>query len=136
MKNRYWKVFVSTIIKNGDEILALKRKKDSYFGDYYDFPGGKMEFGEHIEDAAIREVLEETGIVINKENFSLEGHIDWIDEFEDEDRYAVCFCFVYKSDIKPEVSLKEDEHVSYKWVKKDDSCLDDFLIDILKRCGI
>ena len=136
MKNKYWKVFVSTIVKHGNDILALKRKKDGYFGDFYDFPGGKMEFGEHIEDAAIRETLEETGIKINKENLKLKGHIDWVDQFENEERFAVCFCFLYDVKEKPKIELKDDEHVSYKWVRKEDPCLDEFLVDILERCEV
>ncbi len=136
MKKKYWKVFVSTIVKCEDEVLVLKRKKDGYFGDYYDFPGGKMEYGEHIEEAALRELYEETGLKIKKEDLNLKGYIDWIDEFEKETRYAVCFCFVYDVKTKPKNISLNKEHTLYKWVTKDDKCLDPFLVDILNRCGI
>jgi len=33
---------------------------------YYSIPGGKLELGESFESAAIREVLEETGLKISK----------------------------------------------------------------------
>ncbi len=42
-------------------ILMCKRIKDPYLG-LYNFPGGKIESGESGEDAAYRELLEETSI--------------------------------------------------------------------------
>lgn len=135
MKNSYWKVFVSCVIKHQDDLLVLKRRSNKYFGDYYDFPGGKMEFDESIEEAMIREVNEETGLTINSSNLKLKAGIDWKDEFESETRYAVCFCFLYEVDTKPLINIS-NEHSEYRWVKKDSPHLDDFLVNILNKCGI
>ncbi|HHU60066.1 TPA: NUDIX hydrolase [bacterium] len=135
-KNKYWKVFVSCVIKCGDEILALKRKTGNYYGDYYDFPGGKMEYDESIEEAMVREVYEESGIKIKPQDLKLKAGITWRDDFKEETRYAVCFCFLHEVDIKPHVSVAKNEHTGYVWVKKDDPRLDQFLVDILDKTGV
>tara|TARA_Y100000310_G_scaffold342208_1_gene444297 strand:+ start:1476 stop:1961 length:486 start_codon:yes stop_codon:yes gene_type:complete len=44
-----------------EEILLIKREQNPYIG-YWALIGGKIEYGEHPEQAAEREVLEETGL--------------------------------------------------------------------------
>lgn len=44
-------------------ILLIKRKYDKKdLPNYWSFPGGKVESGEKLEDAAVREVFEEVGL--------------------------------------------------------------------------
>lgn len=52
---------VLAIIQKNNKILVIKRKKDD--GILWSFPGGKVEPEEKDENAVIREVLEETGII-------------------------------------------------------------------------
>ncbi len=52
------------IIKN-EEILLMERWRDGLH--YFSIPGGGVEPGETIEEAAIREVAEEMGIVVSLE---------------------------------------------------------------------
>lgn len=54
-------VVVAGIIHRG-HILLIERPKGTYAG-MWSLPGGKLEFGEHIEEAVVREVREETGLV-------------------------------------------------------------------------
>lgn len=49
---------------NDNKIVAIKYKSGSAKALYYDIPGGKIEAGETSEEAAIREVKEETGILV------------------------------------------------------------------------
>lgn len=54
-----------------DKILVTKYKKGNKKEGYYDIPGGKIEAGETAEEAAIREMKEETGITI--QNLTYKG---------------------------------------------------------------
>lgn len=51
------------LVIRGDKILAFRRvKNDGYQG--YGVPGGKVDDGETLFDAACRECLEETGLTV------------------------------------------------------------------------
>lgn len=50
----------SVIVVNDDRIL-LQRRMDN---DCWAYPGGVVELGENVEEAAVREVFEETGITV------------------------------------------------------------------------
>lgn len=54
---------VDTIIQRDSQILFVKRKKDPFKG-YLVFPGGFVNEGEKVEDAALREVKEETSLSV------------------------------------------------------------------------
>jgi len=47
-----------------NEVLAIKYKEGQPKAGYYDIPGGKIEEGETPEQAAIREMIEETSITV------------------------------------------------------------------------
>ncbi len=51
------------IVADLGKVLLVKRSIEPYLG-FWDIPGGFLEDGEHPEDGARREVLEETGIEI------------------------------------------------------------------------
>lgn len=55
------KLTVDGIILKDKQILLIKRNLEP-FKDKWALPGGYVEYGERVEDAAIREVLEETGL--------------------------------------------------------------------------
>ena len=53
-------VAVSALIHE-NKTLLIKRNKPPFKG-LWGLPGGKVRFGEHVDEAAIREIKEETGI--------------------------------------------------------------------------
>ena len=58
---------------DNSEIILIKRNKNPYKG-YWALPGGYLEYGkETLEDAAIRELKEETGLRVIKDNLHLIG---------------------------------------------------------------
>lgn len=56
-------VAAAAIINDKDEVLVSQRKQDTHLGGYWEFPGGKVEQGETLEFALIRELKEELDIV-------------------------------------------------------------------------
>ena len=66
----------NVVIKDGDKILLMHRIKNG--AEYFVLPGGSVEDGESVTDAAIREAKEETGldIEINKPLWRFHNSID------------------------------------------------------------
>jgi 8-oxo-dGTP diphosphatase len=54
-------VAVGVIIQDGDRIVLIRRDKEPSKG-LWTFPGGAVELGESLRDAAVREAREETGL--------------------------------------------------------------------------
>ena len=57
-------VGVGVIVFREKEVLLVKRNKDPNRG-YWSIPGGKQMLGETVEEAAQRELVEETGIKVD-----------------------------------------------------------------------
>ena len=52
---------VGVVCLRGDEVLLIRRAKPPRQGEW-SLPGGKVEWGERLEAAALRELTEETGV--------------------------------------------------------------------------
>lgn len=55
---------VGGVIGNKDKALIMKRATDDFMGGIYELPSGKLEKGECVEMGLMREVLEETNLVV------------------------------------------------------------------------
>lgn len=58
----------AVVFNDAGDILLIKRGKPPQYGRWM-VPGGRLEWGETLQEAAIREVREETGIDIEIETF-------------------------------------------------------------------
>ncbi|MDF3055516.1 MAG: 7,8-dihydro-8-oxoguanine-triphosphatase [Gammaproteobacteria bacterium] len=57
-------IAVGVIFDNQRRILVALRPKDKFQGGLWEFPGGKIESGESVEQALKRELFEEVGITV------------------------------------------------------------------------
>jgi len=55
------RVGVIAVVRRGDQVLLAQRSKGGYIG-RWGFPGGHVERGETVIEAAMRELAEETGV--------------------------------------------------------------------------
>jgi len=60
------RVAVDALLLHGGKLVLVRRGKEPYRGSF-SLPGGFVEFGERLEDAVEREVLEETGLAAEVE---------------------------------------------------------------------
>lgn len=99
--------------KNLDEVLFCIRSKNPYKG-LYNFVGGKVEDGENNDDAAYRELYEETGI--SREDIELDHFMD-LNYFKYGNNIQV-----YYGILKHGVILLEEEN-KLEWVTVNDELL-------------
>jgi len=66
------KVLVSCLVSCGERVLLCRRAVEPAYGMWAP-PSGFLEAGETLEEAAARETLEETGVVINAQRLDLRG---------------------------------------------------------------
>jgi len=57
-------VAVGVLINEAGQVLLSKRGDDQHQGGLWEFPGGKVEAGEAVFDALVREFIEEVGVHI------------------------------------------------------------------------
>jgi ADP-ribose pyrophosphatase YjhB (NUDIX family) len=62
-------VGIGIVVIKGDTVLLVRRGKPPNIGSWT-LPGGAQELGETVEDAARRELLEETGIEVGRLHFT------------------------------------------------------------------
>jgi len=112
MRKERPKIGVGVIIIKGNKVLLGKRK-NSHGKGCWCFPGGHLEFNEEIENCAIREVEEETGIKIK----NLKRVTFTNDIFKKENKHYVTL-FLVADYLSGKVRLKEPEKCEkWKWFK-------------------
>jgi 8-oxo-dGTP diphosphatase len=54
-------VVSAAVIERDDAFLLTRRAEAAHLGGLWEFPGGKVEHGESVEDSLVREIREELG---------------------------------------------------------------------------
>ena len=96
---------VVIVINKSNEILLDERADDGFF----DFPGGGIDLKESAEEAAARELKEETGLIANRLEFFkvYSGEITHYVYFNGDEIYGVdCvyICRDFEGELKPQKS--------------------------------
>ena len=101
---------VAAVIKKKDKYLIVQRNKNKYLGLKWEFPGGKVEKGESLEDAVKREIKEELSIKINViKKIGEEYYKD--EKIDIKIYYFECFHSSGKIFL--------NEHEGYRWLLKE-----------------
>jgi len=139
-KTEQTELTVLCLVRKGNQILLQNRVKEDWRG--YALPGGHVEFGESIVDAVIREMQEETGLLIRDPKLcgikqfpidggrylvflflaqhfsgdlrsSEEGQMEWVDRNELPERNTV-------EDLDILLQVMEQPHLTeFQYVMKD-----------------
>jgi len=66
-------VGVHVIVERNGEVLLLRRAGTGFFDGLYSLPGGHVEPGESLLEAAVREMCEETGLCLHADALEYVG---------------------------------------------------------------
>lgn len=102
-------IVVGAVICNGASVLLLKRPADDFMGGIYELPSGKVEPGEVLDDALIREVKEETGLDIATITIYI-GHFDYTTGTGNKTRQ-----FNFAVTVAAPEPIVLTEHDTYMW---------------------
>jgi ADP-ribose pyrophosphatase YjhB (NUDIX family) len=95
-------VAVSVVARLAGRLLLVRRARPPHAG-YWALPGGKVRFGEALADAATREVLEETGITVNRLR-----QIDTVEVIEDGGHFVIVVFEGVALDDRPRAASDAD----------------------------
>lgn len=98
------------ILNDDDKFLLLKRsKKETSDIEKWDLPGGRLDSGEKLIDGLVREVKEETKLIIIVENLCSTWNYKPTENFEIKG--FTYFCKYVSGKVK-----LSKEHSAYKWI--------------------
>ncbi|WP_280329839.1 NUDIX hydrolase [Nocardia wallacei] len=100
---------VGAVLQSGDKILLLQRPADDFMGGIWELPSGKVEPGEALDQALIREVKEETGLDVTRIARYL-GEFDYQSGSGKKSRQ-----FNFAVDVAAAEPVELQEHDAYAW---------------------
>lgn len=101
-------------VSDGHILMTYNKEKNFFF-----LPGGKVEFGENIYAALRRELIEESGVESNEQQFICMSDDLWEDNEFRYHEFNYYIRFKMNEGASKSVLSKED-HIDFQWVAIED----------------
>ena len=127
---------VGVLIRDGDRYLLVRRAAEPDAG-LWSIPGGLVELGERVEEAAVREALEETGLEVE-----IRDLLGVVDKIERDDAGRIRFHFVivdYLAEVKGGSLKASSDALEARWVRAEELPkyrLSPTLVKLLRDIGL
>jgi len=127
---------VGVLIRDGDRYLLVRRAAEPDAG-LWSIPGGLVELGERVEEAAVREALEETGLEVE-----IRDLLGVVDKIERDDAGRIRFHFVivdYLAEVKGGSLKASSDALEARWVRAEEFPkyrLSPTLVELLRDIGL
>lgn len=109
------KVVVGAVIFKDNHVLMLKRQPDEFLAGLVELPSGKVEKGESLISALIREVKEETNLKV----VSISQYLGYFDYKSGSGKNTRQLNFIVNTTGSPSINLSE--HDTFYWFDKTNS---------------
>lgn len=103
------KMVSAGILRDGNKILIAQRSMSSSVGGKWEFPGGKKESGENIEECLVREIKEELNL--NLEVIGIIGESDYVYSHGSFRLIGI------EATVTDPANIVLNVHDDYKWIK-------------------
>jgi 8-oxo-dGTP diphosphatase len=104
-------VCVGAIVVDGNRLLLIRRGRGAAIGSW-SVPGGRVERGETVREAVVRELREETGLDGECDRF-----VGWVERIGAEYHYVI-LDFIVR--VQPGEAVAGDDATDARWVPVDD----------------
>lgn len=115
-KTKQITVFSGCVAREGKILMVLRNEPECPAAHLkWEFPGGKVDFGETPEESVAREILEETGVSVKV--VKLLPRV-WTSYWEYDWGTQQTLCFVYMCEFISQAKVAKDHHVEkIDWIK-------------------
>ena len=122
------------ICVDGKYLVTKRSKEENPYPEYWDIPGGIVEYGELPRDGAIRETFEEVGLKIIPTKVIHED--SELDKVKDKIYIRLVYLCELDDDIK-NIRLQEEEHSEYRLISSIEDLKDEkvipFVLDVFNN---
>ncbi|MFC4653122.1 NUDIX hydrolase [Lactococcus nasutitermitis] len=112
-------IMVGSLLILENEAGQMLLQKRTYTAGNWGFPGGLMEFGENTEETAVREMQEETGLIVkNLELFGVYTKKE-MTHLANGDTYQGVNVVYRSHDFQGKMKIDETESLRFDWFDRD-----------------
>lgn len=102
-RNGVQQFIVGAVVQHGGKVLLLQRPRDDFMGGIFELPSGKVEAGEALDAALVREVAEGTGLDVT----AVGGYLGSFDYVSGSGKRSRQFTFAVDVATPEPVALQE-----------------------------